>query len=66
MRTPDDRGWTLLHTMALGGNAGGVTALLKHSADPAAKTGHGMTAMELATSLGWTKVIDVLSRHKGG
>ena len=60
-RARDDRGWTLLHHQALAGSAATVRVLLEHGADRDAKTGHGMTARELAESLGWEKVVALLA-----
>jgi len=57
----DDRGWTLLHDEALAGNVATVKVLLEGGADPNALTGHGMTPMQLAKSLGWDRVVAVLA-----
>lgn len=59
----DDNGWTMLHRQALAGTAIGVSILLDHGADPNARTSDGMTAMELARTLGWKRVIEVLVSH---
>ena len=59
----DDRGWTFLHQEALAGNAATVTVLLEVGADRNAVTNHGMTPLQLAKSLGWASVIELLS-HK--
>lgn len=40
-----------------------VDLLLKHGADPKARTNHGMTALQLARSPDWKNVIAVLARH---
>jgi len=61
----DDRGWTFLHQEALAGNLATVTVLLEAGADPAAVTGHGMTALQLAKTLRWEKVIALLERYQG-
>lgn len=57
----DDRGWTLLHHQALAGSAPGVEVLLELGADKNAVTNHGMTPLQLAESLGWKRVIELLS-----
>lgn len=57
----DDRGWTFLHHQALAGSAATVGALLDAGADPSAVTGHGMTPLALARSLGWDKVVALLA-----
>ena len=56
----DDRGWTMLHQQALGGTAIGVGILLQHGADPNATATDGTTPLQLARSLGWSAVIEVL------
>ena len=56
----DDRGWTFLHQEALAGNAATVKVLLDADADVNALTGHGMTPLQLAKSLGWDKVAALL------
>lgn len=57
----DEEGWTLLHSMALAGAAPMVRVLLEAGANPRAKTNHGMTALQLARSLGWENVIALLT-----
>ncbi|MBC8356739.1 MAG: DUF2314 domain-containing protein [Planctomycetes bacterium] len=57
----DDNGWTMLHQQALAGTAIGVSILLEHGADPDALTSDGATALQLAESLGWKQVVDVLT-----
>jgi uncharacterized protein YegJ (DUF2314 family) len=52
----DDRGWTLLHELALAGSAANVQTMLELGADRTVRTPHGMTARELAASLGWSRV----------
>ena len=59
-RIRDDRGWTQLHHFALAGSRLCVQAMLDSGADPAAKTAHGMTALDLARSLGWEDVAATL------
>jgi len=57
----DDRGWTFLHHEALAGNMATVTVLLEADADRNAVTNHGMTPLQLAESLGWARVVALLS-----
>jgi ankyrin repeat protein len=57
----DDRGWTFLHQEALAGNMATVKVLLDAGADVNARTGHGMTPLQLAKSLGWDKVAALLA-----
>jgi uncharacterized protein len=57
----DKRGWTLLHHEALAGNARIVKILLAAGADPRAQTNKGMTPRKLARSLGWDRVVDLLT-----
>ena len=59
----DDRGWTMLHQLALAGSTTGVTVLLAHGADPNAVTGHGLRPLHLANVLGWTQVAQILTAH---
>jgi len=56
----DARGWTLLHDEALAGSLPTVKVLLEAGADRTAVTGHGMTPVQLAHSLGWAKVVALL------
>lgn len=56
----DDRGWTYLHQLALAGTKTGVEIMLKHGADIHAVTGNGLTALQLARTLGWKDVIALL------
>ena len=56
-----DDGWTFLHQEALAGNLAPVKALLAAGADPKALTGHGLTPLQLAQSLGWDKVVALLT-----
>ena len=58
----DDGGWTMLHHEALAGNAATVKVLLDAGADPDAVTDGGMTPLRLAKSLGWDKVVALLTR----
>ncbi len=57
----DDRGWTLLHQESLAGSAPTVKVLLAAGANPQAKTKHGMTPLQLAKSLGWERVVALLT-----
>ncbi len=59
----DDRGWSVLHQESLAGNVATVAVLLEAGADRNAVTNHGMTPIQLASSLGWDKVIELLSRQ---
>ncbi|MCA9094561.1 MAG: ankyrin repeat domain-containing protein, partial [Planctomycetaceae bacterium] len=59
----NSEGWTNLHTFALAGSPCCVNVLLKHGADPNAKTNHGMTPLQLARSLNWTPVANLLLTH---
>lgn len=61
----DERGWTMLHEMALAGSFAAVSILLEAGADPRAVTHHGMTARQLAHTLGWERVVSLLLT-KGG
>ena len=63
IHTKDDRGWTFLHQQALAGTTAGVSILLERGADPNAVTDHGMTPLQLAKSLGWNRVADVVTGH---
>ncbi len=56
----DDRGWTFLHQEALAGSVPTVKVLLEAGADVHAKTDHGMTALQLAKSLGWENVVALM------
>lgn len=53
-------GLSTLHSMALGGSAACVSALLQAGADPLQKTTSGRTARELAASMGWPRVVELL------
>jgi uncharacterized protein YegJ (DUF2314 family) len=57
-----DRGWTLLHQQALAGSTATVRVLLEAGADPTALTDHGMTPLQLAEVLGWTRIVELLTR----
>jgi ankyrin repeat protein len=47
--------------LALAGSTSNVKILLEHGADPNAVTDNGMTPLQLAHSLGWEKVVALLS-----
>ncbi len=65
--THDDRGWTQLHHFALAGSQLCVQAMLDFGADHAAKNGDGMTALDLARSLGWEDVaVALMIAHDRG
>jgi hypothetical protein len=61
LTTPDERGFTLLHELALAGSSSGVTIALAHGADREARTKHGMTALDLAQAMKWATVIELLT-----
>ncbi len=61
----DERGWTQLHHFALGGSVVCTQFFLDHGADPKALTSSGLTAAQLAHSLGWQDVVALLQRHGG-
>lgn len=58
-----DGGWTFLHQEALAGSLPTVQVLLEAGADPNAVTDHGMTPLQLARSLGWDKVVALLTSN---
>jgi uncharacterized protein YegJ (DUF2314 family) len=60
---PGADGWTMMHSLALGGSAACVEALLKRGADPKLRLPDGRTALDLAIGMGWQPVVDVLRRH---
>lgn len=53
-------GLNALHSLALGGSAACVKALLEAGADPTAPTRTGKTALDLATLMDWPRVIVLL------
>ncbi|MFO0826178.1 MAG: DUF2314 domain-containing protein [Gemmataceae bacterium] len=59
-KSKDKRGWTYLHNHSLAGSAATVKVLLDGGADVNAATEEGLTALQLARSQGWTKVVDLL------
>lgn len=58
--TPDARGLTLLHNLALAGTAIGVRVALRHGADKTLRAHNGMTASDMARALGWSEVATLL------
>jgi uncharacterized protein len=60
----DERGWTLLHELALAGSAGPVRVLLEAGADPNRKTADETTPLKLAESFRWDRVVSLL-KNKG-
>ena len=56
----DENGFTMLHSLALAGSITGVQVLLSCGANPNVVTNHGMTPMQLAQSLGWDQVVNLL------
>lgn len=61
----DEKGWTLLHHQALAGSVATVQVLLECGADVNAVTNQGVTAMQLAKSLEWEKVVALLAGRGG-
>jgi uncharacterized protein YegJ (DUF2314 family) len=53
-------GLNTLHSLALGGSAACVRALLEAGADPHTRTSGGKTALELAAIMGWPRVEELL------
>ena len=60
LTSKSDEGWTLLHQVALGGSESNVKVLLEAGADRNALTNDGRTALQLAQSLGWDRVVALL------
>jgi uncharacterized protein len=58
----DDHGLNLLHQLALGGSEAGVRVALESGADVSVRTSAGLTAHQLAASLGWPRVVALLER----
>lgn len=65
VRAVDERGFTLLHQLALAGSNIGVTIAIKHGAEINQKGKNGMTPLALAKSLNWRKVVDTLLSNGG-
>lgn len=59
---PGPGGMTMLHEMALAGSLATVDVLLNHGADPSQKNAAGHTAADLASLMGWPKVVERLGR----
>lgn len=59
----DERGFTLLHELALAGDASGVKVLLSGGAARDARTKRGLTPRDLAAVFDWTRVIALLDAH---
>ncbi|MFQ3594446.1 MAG: DUF2314 domain-containing protein [Gemmataceae bacterium] len=57
----NDDGWTYLHLEALAGNLAMVQVLLDAGADPTARTADGRTALQLAHTLGWERIVAYLA-----
>lgn len=53
-------GWTLLQALSLGGAKACVQVLLDRGADPTRKAPNGMTPYDLAKSLEWTSLAEML------
>lgn len=60
LSSQDERGFTMLHEMALGGSTSCVEALLEIGADQSIRTQSGHTAFELASEMGWREVMKML------
>lgn len=65
LNEPDDKGFTFLHQLALGGSLDGVDVCLNNGADPKKPATNGMTPYMLAKSLGWKKVMQRLEEAGG-
>lgn len=61
--SPDSRGLTLLHEMALAGSLAGVKVLIEHGANARERTACGYLPSELAGKLKWEAVSDYLDQH---
>ena len=57
---PGPDGMTMLHNLTLGGSLACVRVLLEKGANPADKTKHGHTALQLAELMGWPKLEAIL------
>jgi uncharacterized protein YegJ (DUF2314 family) len=66
LMTPDPRGWTMLHHLALAGSTTGVKVLLDAGADPNQRTADGRTAAQLADTLAWDDVVTLLAKRRRG
>ncbi len=61
LTSTDENGWTILHQEALAGSAPTVKVLLDAGADRHAKTSTGLTPLDLAKTLHWQSVINLLT-----
>jgi uncharacterized protein YegJ (DUF2314 family) len=61
VRYTGEDGFSMLHRMALAGATTLVELLLNHGADRELRTPQGLMAVDLASSLGWTRTIRALS-----
>jgi uncharacterized protein YegJ (DUF2314 family) len=59
----DDRGWTFLHQLSLAGSTAGVKILLDAGSDRNALTDNGMTALALAKTLNWDRIVALLEAN---
>ena len=59
----DDDGMTSLHRFSMGGAADIVDAMLSRGADPHVQAHNGLTALQMAESLGWTRTCQVLREY---
>lgn len=57
-------GWTVLHAEAAAGSVATAQALLDAGADPNALADNGMTPLQLAQSLGWEPMVQLLAGAK--
>lgn len=60
-----DDGLSMLHNMALGGSAIGVTTLLSCGVDVNSRSKKGHTALDFAKSLGWKRAYTILAKNGG-
>lgn len=58
--TPDPSGWTMLHAYTLAGSPLCVETLLQRSADRSARTPEGLRPVDIAKTLGWNELVDLL------
>ena len=58
--TPDPSGWTMLHAYTLAGSPLCVETLLQRRADRTARTPEGLRAVDIAKTLGWSELVDLL------
>jgi uncharacterized protein YegJ (DUF2314 family) len=60
LSSADEAGLTTLHSLALAGSEACVRTLLSKGADRSQRTKAGKTALDLAATMGWPRVIDLL------